>query len=1413
MNAKTMIGAALLALVGVGAYLWWSSGRPDGKNDSGAPVVKNPDKKNPGQVAAGVQPVVYQPAPVSLAAATEFLHTGPNPVQIGMDPKVLDARRAAALRGMVFKGETEPFPAVNVHIQHQPAYGTGYSRTDGSYDMVVNGGGLMTVGFKKEGFLPVWRQASVPWQDHIWLPPVVMSKVDSQVTAVKSDAKAIQTARGSKVKDKDGPRQPTLLFQSGTKAVLEMPDGTKKPLEALNIRATEYTVGDKGPDRMPAPLPPNSAYTYCVELSADEAIQANAKTVRFDKPVYHYVENFLNFPVGIPVPAGYFEAEKGGWVASESGRVIKVLAINNDLVDLDVEGNNQPADAKALAALKVSDDERRELAKLYAAGATLWRVPIPHFSVWDLNWGFSPPADAAPPQMPPPVHNPPVGKGGREAVEVHGLIWKLNHDNDRIPGVPAARTIRIPVVGESLPKSCKRIVIEIFIAGRRIEVELPANANQNYDYVWDGKDVFGRPMQCSPIVRIRIGYVYDGVYERTAVFGASGNGEVITGSRTRREVILWQEHQLVLAFFDARALALGGWSFDVQHAYDPVSRTLYLGNGERSTVGAAAGDVGNLVISTVAGGGKKMDLGDGGPALEARLDDPKASAGAGMARRRDAFLPRGLAVGPDGTLFIADANERIRRVDPDGTIRTIAGGGDKQDVDGKATDLRLQYPHALALDRDGSLLIAEGYERHRVRRLNLDGTITTVAGATFVGFSGDGGPALRADFRDPAGLAVAPDGTIYIADQGNHRIRRVSPDGIVSTIAGNGTQGYKGDGGPALSAELYWPTSLALAADGSLYFSDQGNYVVRRISNSGIITTVAGLYRDKWSPGFGGDDGPALQAKFNNPTGLAVGADGSLYIADMHNHRIRRVGPDGVIRAFAGVKPKREHGDFAGDQGPARLAVLSYPTGLAFGPDGSLYFYDASLQRGQGSDEGRHIRQRIRRISPPVPGFGNNEIAIPSPDGKEVFKFDPLGRHLETFYAIGMAPRTRLEYDKAGHVSKIEDVPTKTSAIFERDAQGRLSAIVAPQERKTAVVLDAAGRLASLTGPNGEQVQMTYTDDGLLQKVSGAGQKNTKVARAPASTKGTWQILDSGVTDDLHAVAFVGDNVGAAVGANQTILRTTDGGASWKRIMGPDKSDDFASVIFGNDKLGYVRNGFTGGLFRTQDAGASWTAFVNPNPSGLYSIKGFSAHTAREGSYYWMNYAGPFSSLALYKTEDAKNWTKLWDHENHTLGGSGASFVFTDANDAWMASTTHPGAKMWVGRSADGGKTWTSEEIKDKVRGGYMRVQAVNKDLGWFCSEYSNYVHASTDGGKTWSAHDLGTGEIPVVRVLQFVDAKTGYVLCGESWHVRKTTDGGKSWASLGPLTAPAAIHGMHFTPAGTGYVVGSKGYIARFQP
>jgi hypothetical protein len=238
-----------------------------------------------------------------LGASTEFLYTGPNPIQTGVTNGTILAHRAAVVRGKVSQTGGGPLQGVTVSILNRPDYGTTLSRVDGMFDLAVNGGGPITVQYEKAGFLPVQRQAGVPSQEMVLLPDIVMLGVDPLVTTVAFGAgTAAQVHQGSVQSDADGTRRAILLFPPDTAARLVLPDGTMQDVNTLSIRATEYTVGTNGPGAMPAVLPPSSAYTYCAEFSADEALAAGA-TIEFDRPVITYVDNFLGFPVGGVVPA------------------------------------------------------------------------------------------------------------------------------------------------------------------------------------------------------------------------------------------------------------------------------------------------------------------------------------------------------------------------------------------------------------------------------------------------------------------------------------------------------------------------------------------------------------------------------------------------------------------------------------------------------------------------------------------------------------------------------------------------------------------------------------------------------------------------------------------------------------------------------------------------------------------------------------------------------------------------------------------------------------------------------------------------------------------------------------------------------------------------------------------------------
>jgi sugar lactone lactonase YvrE len=338
------------------------------------------------------------------------------------------------------------------------------------------------------------------------------------------------------------------------------------------------------------------------------------------------------------------------------------------------------------------------------------------------------------------------------------------------------------------------------------------------------------------------------------------------------------------------------------------------------------------------------------------------SGDSGQATAARLFSPDGVDVDGAGNVYIADfGNHRIRKVDPAGVITTFAGtgvAGFSGDT-GQATAARISFPRAVTSDAAGNVYIAD-LGNHRVRKVDTAGVITTVAGTGVAGFSGDTGQATAARLNAPRDLAVDAAGNLYIVDALNHRVRKVDPTGVITTFAGTGVAGFSGDTGQATLAQLNNPSGIDVDAAGNVYIGDTGNHRVRKVDPTGVITTFAGT----GVAGFSGDTGQATLAQVNNPRDVALDGAGNVYFVDAFNNRVRRVAPSGIITTVAGTGVP----GFSGDTGQASLARLNNPVGVAADAAGNVFI----------GDQDNH---RVRKVStvPPTASFTANPTSGPVP--------------------------------------------------------------------------------------------------------------------------------------------------------------------------------------------------------------------------------------------------------------------------------------------------------------------------------------------------------------------------------------------------------------------------------------------------
>ncbi|MBI9085486.1 MAG: hypothetical protein JEZ11_17955 [Desulfobacterales bacterium] len=991
-----------------------------------------------------------------------------------------DPRRFSVITGLVHNIAGEPLSGVIICVHNHPEYGTVLTDETGRFYIPVEGGTVLTIVYNKPSLITAQRKIDVPWNDFVSVAALQMIREDTKTTKIvfDGDPNTVMIHDSTRISDEFGPRSCSMIFRGDNQAYLVDRGGNDiYSLDTIYVRASEYATQAS----MPAKLPPTSGYTYCTELGVD-----GLERVRFEKPAMMFVDNFLGFDVGEIVPVGYYDRNKATWIPLKNGKVVRLLDLDADgnVDSLDATGDGMPNDLDMDGQYMDEADGLEDPAR-YPVGSTFWRAEIDHFSPVDLNWSVTAPVDAieSNEEKEPIVAqhdckdkdcarktNSFIEERSRvyhEDIAIPGANITLHYSSHRVPGY--ATEIMVPASGPEVPSSLKRIEVSLKIAGREFIQVLPPLPDQTADFFWDGKDQLGRQPVYGAIGRVDIGFIYQGSYlipsgttERDFAMAGVNLSEVAS----RIEFPIWKTKTIHIYKSSERKFSdniiASGWTLSLHHylnRYNGLEKgDGFMEHGARKWFGFNFLSHINI-IDTVAGNGTIGDSGGDDP-LDAQFN-----------------YPEGLAVDASGNVLIVDRlNQKIRKISPEGLITTVAGNGSYgfSGDGGPAIAAQLADPWEVAVDSSGTVYVSDT-GNHRIRKVSPDGVITTVAGNGIEGFSGDGGSAAQAQLNNPMGIEVDRFGNLYISDSGNQRIRKVDPQGIIATIVGDPEESgggyggyggasvfigeYGGDEGSAYYAKLNNPQGIALDANGILYIADTENLRIRKVDTNGIITSVAG----NGESGNTVDGIPATDARFMRPCHVALDGTGIIYISDKWSHVILAVDTNGIIKKFAGWGVS----GFRGEGSEASNAMLSTPSGLATGRDMRLYIADSN-------------NQRIRQIRPHFPMLFRSAAQIYTKSNGLGFEFSyPYSRHTRTVELDTGKALYNFGYDQDSRITSIEDRFANRIEI-ERDGSGVPYRIISPDGIETGLVIDENNHLARIDFPDGNHYAFEYSEDGLL---------------------------------------------------------------------------------------------------------------------------------------------------------------------------------------------------------------------------------------------------------------------------------------------------------------------------------------------
>ncbi len=1067
-----------------------------------------------------------------------FLFEDDGAIHRGIDEGLVTDENIGVISGRILDVENNPLEGAAVYFANRPEFGRTYTRSDGRYDLVIDGDSRPVIRVSKKGYITSDRRPNTKPFVASGLEEIVLVALQPKATVV--DFSESKWVSGEVASDDDGERTTSVYFPKGTKAEMVFPNGVRENLEKMSFHINEVTEGENGRQAMMADLAPRTLYTYAVEFSVKEAIEKNAERVAFKEPVFVYVDNFLDFPAGTIVPSGFYDRDRIAWEAQTDGLVLKIDDIQNGIAIMEFDNG-------------LSEDERRQIAKHYAVGDSFWRVPTKHFSPFDFNWGGPYPPGTNPAPLPgdnvPPDCSMGQEKGSiigcptqtlGETVPLNGTPFVLSYRTSRVSGykailgVPIKPThtplkilvgakVRVSIAGQTVEHTFRGRVFGIPYTRNFFEVDIP-----DADYFpWDGRDQFGRLIQGSIEAEVEVSLAYRASYSigRQTYFDVeypssfSINAEVGTEVQLERGLTFIRRRYtrtLTAGTFNVES-ELGGWTFNVHHRFDPVGSAIYYGDG-RDQFASENGKI------AVIAGNKEPDI----PGTKSKELEPVLNPD-GMHAKDYAPGTGSFAVLPNGDIIFIHRNighfyqnHALYKIDAKTQMISLFAG----EVYDKTPD-----------DFDSTLESNDSINSFQER--NND--------------TGSGGLLKDVRFAKAVKLKMGRDGKLYLLTWGNlWKIENDSATIVMPHSIGHGVRDEEKANPKNLvdgvaSDDVYAKIEVFdVALDGTIFYYSQGE-LFKRTPDGRIRFITNQMHK------FGAqencatlpcaEDDLVAKALFREIVDIAVSDDDEIFIiektqmsSDSDRTFVRKISTDGVLKTLSSEYDFRRI-----DIGPAGELYATFnplipkseaERGAGVGvveilEDGTIKPRIGSFSARTGEDSSRGSWENdfaLRAVSIGTefdvalngdiyaltgnqlikrellfPKSTRTDFEIPSPSGQEVYVFTKEGIHMKTYEVNTGVVIWSFEYDGRGRLSAIVDRDGDKSTISRdvdgnpvsltsnngviwgfKTAENMLVEVTSPENETHKFSYSKQGLMDSMQTPRGERSEFSYGDTGRL---------------------------------------------------------------------------------------------------------------------------------------------------------------------------------------------------------------------------------------------------------------------------------------------------------------------------------------------